>query len=158
MSTVSSELENTSSGCNTILFCRGKDPARELWEGSRTSFNTAASVFSVDDVQPIEKLPETLESLASHYDHIYTDGAGKRRSQKSILKFLSSPTAARSELEGVIDTLPGSKRRSLVAEVGKLRVVKSEAEQRAMRQAAEISGCAHAKVSLNFCSASNSTA
>lgn len=41
-----------------------------------------------------------------------------------------------------------SKRRSLSAEVGRLRSVKSEAEQRIMKEAARVSGRAHAKVRI----------
>ena len=141
-------LENTSSGIRTTLFCRGKDPARELWEGSRTSFETAASIFGADEVLPTERLPDVLKSLSSQYDHIYTDGGKKGRQQKSLLRMFSSPTTAgRGDLDVVADILPSSKRRALAPEVGKLRVVKSEAEQRIMGQAAQISGRAHAKVS-----------
>ena len=46
-----------------------------------------------------------------------------------------------------MDTLPSAKKRSLAAEVGKMRAIKSESEQRIMGQAAQISGRAHAKVS-----------
>lgn len=42
--------------------------------------------------------------------------------------------------------MSNSKRKSLAAELGKLRSIKSEAEQKIMRQAADISGRAHAKV------------
>ena len=114
-----------------------------MWEGSRTSFETAASVFGADEVLPIEELPSTLKKLSSHYDHIYTDGANKRGRSKSLLRLFSNSTS-----ESIVDTLPSAKRKSLAAEVGKMRAIKSEAEQRIMGQAAQISGRAHTKVSL----------
>ena len=41
--------------------------------------------------------------------------------------------------------MSNAKRKSLAAELVKLRAIKSEAEQKIMRQAADISGAAHAK-------------
>ncbi|KAH8115779.1 peptidase M24 [Phellopilus nigrolimitatus] len=145
-------LEKNSSNYKMTLFCRGKDAAREQWEGSRTDFDTAAAVFGADDVRPIDEFPATLKALSSHYSYVYADGAGsarRARQQKSLMRYLTSPSSSRSraehEYESAIDALSSAKRRSLAAEVAKMRNVKSEAEQRVMQQAAQISGRAHAK-------------
>ena len=52
----------------------------------------------------------------------------------------------REEYDMVVESISRSKLKSLAPEVAKLRAVKSEAEQRIMRSAADISGLAHAKV------------
>ena len=45
-----------------------------------------------------------------------------------------------------MEAVSSSKRRDLSPEVAKLRAIKSEVEAKVMRQAADISGRAHAKV------------
>ncbi|KAI5116860.1 hypothetical protein M0805_009170 [Coniferiporia weirii] len=141
-------IENLSSGYKSTLFCRGKDAAKEKWEGARTDFSTAAAVFGVDEVRFIDEFPTVLRDISSRYAYVYADGAStsrRVRQQKSLLRYLTSPSSARTEYEGIIDALPSSKRRSLAAELGKMRSVKSKAEQQVMLQAAQISGRAHAK-------------
>ncbi|OCB90214.1 peptidase M24 [Sanghuangporus baumii] len=145
-------LESTSGGCKTTLFCRGRDSSKEKWEGPQTDFETAASVFGADDVQPIDEFPSVLKSLSGYYSYVYADStnSSKRgRQTKSILRYLTSPSSSRNEYDGIIDALPSAKRKSLAAELAAMRAIKSEAEQRVMREAADISGRAHAK-SMRF--------
>jgi len=68
----------------------------------------------------------------------------RRGRPKSFLKYLSS-TTSRSEQDGILDVLPNSKKLNLRPELAKLRSIKSEAEIRAMRNSADVSGRAHAK-------------
>lgn len=88
--------------------------------------------------------------MAAH-SYVYVDvppthtRKGPRGSSKSILKYLSPPVDARSDYDILVDSLSG-KRKPLAPQVAKLRVIKSKAEQRVMRSAADISGRAHAKV------------
>ena len=131
------------------LFCRGRDSAKEKWEGPQTDFDTAAKVFGADDVKPIDEFPSVLKSLTGYYSYVYADATNstkRGRQTKSVLRYLTSPSSSRNEYDGIIDALPNSKRKSLAAELGPMRAVKSEAEQRVMREAADISGRAHAKV------------
>lgn len=89
------------------------------------------------------------------YSHVYVDvppthtRRGPRGTTKSIMKYLSPPVAARSEYDAIVDSLT-TKRKPLAPEVGKLRAFKSDAEQRVMRAAADISGRAHAKVRPSY--------
>ncbi|KLO07415.1 peptidase M24, partial [Schizopora paradoxa] len=142
-------LEKISSGseCRMTLFSRGKDPAKEKWEGPRTGFIEAAKIFNANEARPIEDLPSMLKSLAPLYSNIYVDSqfAPQRRGRpRSVLKYLSSATS-KSDSDGVMDVLPSSKRLNLAPELAKLRSIKSPAEIRAMRNAADVSGRAHAK-------------
>lgn len=114
----------------------------------RTGFIEAAKIFSANEARPIEDLPSVLKSLVPLYSNIYVDSqfAPQRRGRsKSVLKYFSS-TTSKSEQDGLLDVLPSSKRLSLTPELAKLRSIKSPAETRAMRNAADVSGRAHAKV------------
>ncbi|PAV20579.1 peptidase M24 [Pyrrhoderma noxium] len=139
-------IEKTGSSHRTTLFCRGKDAAREQWEGSRTDFEAAASVFGVDEVKSIDQLPSSMKALISNHTYVYADSSSssRRSRHRNMLQLLSNP-ADQSDYEKIIGSLPQTRRRSLAPEVGKMRSIKSEAEQLIMRQAAKISGRAHAK-------------
>ncbi|KAF9458010.1 peptidase M24 [Collybia nuda] len=145
-------LEKTSNsrGYRMTLFCSGKDSAKEKWEGARTGLPEAASIFRADDARSIDYFSSHLKSVMTYYSHVFVDippthtRQGPRGTTKSVMKFLSPPTAPRSEYDILVDSL-STKRKPLAPEVAKLRAFKSDAEQRVMRAAADISGRAHAK-------------
>ncbi|KIJ70630.1 hypothetical protein HYDPIDRAFT_78192 [Hydnomerulius pinastri MD-312] len=144
------EKTSTSRGYRMTLFSSGKDSAKEKWEGARTSFNDALSIFKADDAMSIQSFPSQLKSLASLYSNIYIDipsSSSKRspRTAKSLLRYLSPPVQPRSEYETVVESLSSSRRHPLAPLVSKMRAFKSEREQQVMRAAADISGRAHAK-------------
>ncbi|KAG6375010.1 Creatinase/Aminopeptidase P [Boletus reticuloceps] len=145
------EKTSTSRGYRMTLFSSGKDSHKEKWEGARTSFNDASSIFKADDAQSIQSFPNQLKSLASIYSNIYFDvsNSSKRssRTAKSLLRYLSSPVQPRSEYDTIVESLSASRRHDLAPHVAKLRAIKSEREQQVMRTAADISGRSLAKAS-----------
>ncbi|KAG6829801.1 hypothetical protein H0H87_010142 [Tephrocybe sp. NHM501043] len=132
------------------LFCSGKDLAKEKWDGAKTSLHEAADIFRADDAQLIDNFSSHLKSATTLHTHVYVDvppthtRRGPRATTKSVLKYLSPPAEARSDYDIIVDSL-SKKRRPLAPEVARLRAIKSNAEQRVMRAAADISGRAHAK-------------
>ncbi|RDB15460.1 Intermediate cleaving peptidase 55 [Hypsizygus marmoreus] len=146
-------LEKTSSsrGYRMTIFCSGKDSAKEKWEGAKTSLQDAATIFRADDARPIDNFSSHLKSAMAAHTQVYVDvphshtRRGPRASSKSILKYLSPPSDARSEYDFIVDSLSSAKRKPLAPQVAKLRAIKSGAEQGVMRAAADISGRVHAK-------------
>jgi len=149
-------LQKTSSsrGYRMVLFCSEKDLNKEKWDGPKTGFEGATSLFHADDAQSLSSFPELLKSMSTAYSHVYMDvpssslsRRGRSLPHKSLVKFLSPDPAdpARSEYSTIIQNIISSKRKSLAPEIAKLRAVKSEAEQHLMRAAADISGHAHTK-------------
>ncbi|KAN0097864.1 Peptidase M24, structural domain containing protein [Tylopilus felleus] len=144
------EKTSTSRGYRMTLFSSGKDSFKEKWEGARTSFDDALSIFKADDARSIQNFPSQLKSLASLYSSIYIDipnSSSKRspRTAKSLLRYLSPPVQHKSEYETVVESLSASRRHDLAPQVAKLRAIKSEREQQVMRAAADISGRSLAK-------------
>ncbi|KAF8122798.1 Creatinase/Aminopeptidase P [Boletus edulis] len=127
------EKTSTSRGYRMTLFSSGKDSHKEKWDGARTSFNDASSIFKADDAQSIQSFPNQLKSLASIYSNIYFDvsNSSKRspRTAKSLLRYLSSPVQPRSEYDTIVESLSASRRHDLAPHVAKLRAIKSEREQ-----------------------------
>jgi intermediate cleaving peptidase 55 len=118
---------------------------------SRTGLPEVPAIFRTDDALSIDQFSTHLKSIIPSYSKIYVDvppthtRRGPRSVTKSILNYLSPPAAPRSEYDILVDSIT-AKRQPLAPLVAKLRAFKSEAEQRVMRAAADISGRAHAKV------------
>ncbi|KAG6915465.1 hypothetical protein DXG01_011332 [Tephrocybe rancida] len=144
------EKNSSSRGYRMTLFCSGKDSAKEKWDGAKTSLFEAANIFRADDAQPIDHFSAHLKSATALHQQIYVDvpsthtRRGPRATSKSVLKYLAPSVEARSDYDVIVDSL-SKKRRPLAPEVAKLRAIKSAAEQRVMRAAADISGQAHSK-------------
>ncbi|PFH50558.1 hypothetical protein AMATHDRAFT_75540 [Amanita thiersii Skay4041] len=156
-------MEKTSSspkGYRMTLFCSGSDMEKEKWEGARTSLDDVMSIFRADDAKHISTFSSQLKQLLPSFSNVFVDlsdfhthGHHTRRSARavtrSLLKYLSSTTATESpDFDSILASIANSKRRSLSPEVAKLRAIKSQAEQRVMRAAADISGRAHTKTML----------
>jgi len=114
-----------------------------------TSLSAAKDIFQADDTLSIDKFGSHLKSLLSTASLVYVDLPNPppkttRKKPRSLLKYLSGPSP--TEQDDIIDSISGSMRRPLAPQIGKLRSIKSKAEQQVMRQAADISGRAHAKV------------
>lgn len=55
-----------------VLFCREKDPLREMWDGYRVGLEGAVSDFAADDSFPIEDMDDILPGMMEQRDKIYT--------------------------------------------------------------------------------------
>ncbi|KAG8901644.1 hypothetical protein FRC00_005859 [Tulasnella sp. 408] len=153
-------LEKTPSspkGHKSTLFLRPKNARQELWDGPRTGVDTAPSFLGVDQVLPITEFPAYLQSvLANGSGDVYTSGPqqdtpgkykSKRRSWSNIFKSAGG-SAGPVTYDGVMSEVYAHRPRSvkpLAPVVLEMRSVKSEAEQRLMKLAGQLSGDAHAK-------------
>ncbi|KAG8947635.1 hypothetical protein FRC04_010569 [Tulasnella sp. 424] len=148
---------STPKGHKSTLFLRPKNPRQELWDGTRTGVDAAPEFLGVDQVLPITELPTYLQSvLAETEGDLYTSGPqqdsgkykSKRRTWSNIFKPAglgsSGPTTYDSVMSEVYAKRPRSVRQ-LAPVVLEMRSVKSEAEQRVMKLAGQLSGTAHAK-------------
>jgi Xaa-Pro aminopeptidase len=144
-------LEKTGCprGYRATLFHRGSDATKEKWDGPRTPLSMSPSLFSLDASFPISSLSSHLRSLLPLYSHVYADPPLPQPTRpsanpKSMWKFWSS--CLPSEHDSVLHMVSASKRKPLAPEVGRLRSIKSTAEQEVMAMAADISARAHSKV------------
>ncbi|KAL1704432.1 peptidase M24, structural domain-containing protein [Schizophyllum commune] len=127
------EKTSTSRGYRMTLFCSGKNLAQEKWDGAKTGLSEATAIFGADDARSIDHFSDHLRSLTPLYSNIYTDPdsfSQRRGRSRGVLKYL---------------TPANSTTKPLGPEVARLRAIKSDAEVRVMRAAADISARAHAK-------------
>jgi Xaa-Pro aminopeptidase len=121
-----------------VLFCRERDPERELWDGGRAGHDGAVKRYGADDAFPIgdidEILPGLLESRARVF---YTMGLNQEFDQRVIGWVNGLRAQAKHGLHSPQEFV------ALDHLLHDMRLYKSRAELATMRRAASISVAAH---------------
>jgi len=121
-----------------ILFCREKNPEREIWDGFRYGPDAAREIFAFDEAFPIAELAPRLADWTCDQPALYTPLGLYPAWDQTI-------TATLNEVRNRVRT--GIAAPEAVVEVrgllGAMRVVKDGEELKLMRRAAEISSDAH---------------
>jgi Xaa-Pro aminopeptidase len=122
----------------SILFCREKNPEREVWDGFRHGPEAAREAFGFDEAHPIAMLDEMMTKLLadqpSLHFHLGADSAWDARAVGWL-------NAVRAEVRNGI-AAPSAIRDVRVL-LDEMRLIKSVEEIATMRRAAEISSAAH---------------
>lgn len=122
----------------SILFCRDRDPAREMWDGPRAGLDGAVSDYGMDEARVIDEAARRMPNMLHDRERIYYD--------------LGKDQEFDQQLIGWINEFRGKPRRTFQApdEIIGLdhmlhdkRLYKSRGELSAMRKAARIAGEAH---------------
>jgi len=122
----------------SILFCRKRDPARELWDGLRSGPEGAKAAFGVDEALPIEALDEQLPRLLANQPVLhYAPGADPAWDAR-IMGWLNEVRAqTRAGIAAPAEI------RDLRTTLDEMRLIKDDSELAVMRRAAAISVAAH---------------
>ncbi|MCC5856620.1 MAG: Xaa-Pro aminopeptidase [Ectothiorhodospiraceae bacterium] len=121
-----------------LLFCRDRDPDREQWDGPRAGQDGARERYGADDAFPIDDIDEILPGLLEGRDKVYCMVGVHQDFDQALFGWVNqirarSRTGARAPGEYV----------SLEHLLHEMRLIKSPAELRQMRDAAQISAAAH---------------
>jgi len=121
-----------------VIFCRDRDPARELWDGYRAGPEGACSDYRADDAFPIGDIDDILPGLIEGRDRVYYSMGRSTDFDQKIMGWVN--TIRSKEATGAV---PPGEFTDLDHMVHDLRLVKSSAELRLMRKAGKISAAAH---------------
>ena len=122
----------------SILFCRDKNPERELWDGFRHGPEAAKETFLIDETASIVGLDEALPKLlANQRTLFYAPGADPGWDAR-VMNWLNQVRAL--SRTGV--TAP-HEIRDVRAIIDEMRLLKDETELATMRRAAVLSAAAH---------------
>ncbi len=122
----------------TILFCREKDPEREIWDGRRFGPEAAREAFGFDETHPSvpwKMVPKLLADQSAVYCPLGVDPVGMpgggwiNRVREQARTGVVAPAEIR-DVRAVLD---------------EMRLVKDERELGLMRQAAGIAAAAHVR-------------
>jgi Xaa-Pro aminopeptidase len=122
----------------SILFCRSRDPEREIWDGFRYGPEAARERFGFDEARPIgsldEALPQLLENQPVLHFPLGADAGWDARApgwQNAVRARSRAGISAPQEV------------RDVRAPLDDMRLVKDEHELAVMRRAARIAAAAH---------------
>jgi Xaa-Pro aminopeptidase len=122
----------------SILFCRQRDPERELWDGFRHGPDGAKDAFGLDQAFSIDVLDEQLPKLVANQPALYCAPGADAGWDARLMRWLNEVRLqARTGISApaqIVDV------RTILDE---MRLVKDEGELALMRRAAAISGAAH---------------
>ena len=128
-----------------VLFCRDKDPLRETWDGLRLGPEKAKEILAIDDAFPIDDIDDILPGLLEGKGHIYYSAGKDKAFDKQLIQWVDEVT-----LDKESDSKPCCEQVDLDHLLAELRLIKSAAEIKLMRKAADISAEAHCRA-MRFC-------
>ena len=122
----------------SILFCRAKNPERELWDGFRHGPQAACEIFGFDQAYPFDefeaRLPELIANRSALWHALGQDAGWDNRiisALNTVRAEVRSGKRAPGEIRDLRDTLD------------RLRQIKDAHEIAVMRRAADIASAGH---------------
>ncbi|MES2151522.1 MAG: aminopeptidase P N-terminal domain-containing protein [Pseudomonadota bacterium] len=123
-----------------ILFCRQKNPEREIWDGFRYGPEGAREAFGFDAAFPVEDLDGQMEALLANAPALYYALGHSAALDLQVRTWL---TRVRAQARSGVTAPPLV--HELLVLLDEMRLFKDDAEQALMLRAATISGHAHAR-------------
>jgi len=124
----------------SILFCRDKDPEREVWDGYRYGPGEARERFGFDESHSLTKLDELLPNLLADQPVLHYAMGTDEKWDARIVGWLNS---VRSQTRSGV-TAP-AEIKDVRRILDEMRIIKGEHELALMRRAAQISTGAHCR-------------
>lgn len=121
-----------------VLFCRERDPTKEMWDGKILGPEGAIEALGVDDAFPISDIDEILPGLIEGRDKVFYALGRDPQFDAQMMEWVNT---IRSKVRS--GAHPPGEFVALEYPLHELRLFKSKAEVDMMRKAAEISAAAH---------------
>ncbi|MBB5019236.1 Xaa-Pro aminopeptidase [Chitinivorax tropicus] len=124
----------------SILFCREKDPEREIWDGYRYGPEAAKAKFGFDEAWPLAEMDQRIPEILHHQSCLYSAFGVDASWDQRVSGWLQA--TRRLSVRAHVGPTELRDWRTLVDE---MRLIKDEQELGVMRRAAAISGDAHVR-------------
>ena len=123
-----------------VLFCRERNPERELWDGLRAGQEGAVRDFGADEAFPITDIDEILPGLSEGRERVYSAMGSNPEFDRRLMDWIN---VIRSKAR--LGAQPPNEFVALDHLLHDMRLYKSAAEVKVMRAAAAISARAHVR-------------
>jgi len=123
-----------------VLFVRERNREREIWDGYRAGPEGACSEFDADDAFPIDDIDDILPGLIEGRERVYYAMGKDSEFDKQVMDWVNT---IRAKVRS--GATPPGEFLDLSHFLNELRLFKSAAEIRVMREAGEISARAHVR-------------
>ena len=121
-----------------LLFCREKDPKRELWDGRSAGLEGAVEDYDADDAFPIDDVDDILPGLMENRDKVYCSMGRYADFDARLIQWVNEvKSRSRSGVHAPAELV------DIGHIVHEMRLIKRVEEQRVMRRAAKVSAAAH---------------
>jgi Xaa-Pro aminopeptidase len=121
-----------------VIFCREKDPKRELWDGRRAGLEGVIEHYGADDAFPIEDIGDILPGMMEERDKVYTNVGRYSEFDAQVLSWLNKTKS---------DTASGKHTPYELVDLSHLlyeqRLIKRKDEISIMRKAGKIAAAGH---------------
>jgi len=121
-----------------VLFCRERDPERELWDGLRAGQDGAIKTYGADDAFPIGDIDDILPGLIEGRERVYYAIGTNEAFDHRLMEWIKTIRAKARQ-----GAQPPSEFVALDHLLHDMRLYKSSNEVKVMKHAAEISARAH---------------
>jgi Xaa-Pro aminopeptidase len=120
-----------------LLFCRERNPERELWDGARCGPEAAVATYGCDDAFPIGDIDEILPRLLEQSERVYYPMGVATEFDQRLLGWINALNAKRQSGHAPSEIV------ALGHLLHEMRLFKSGAETGALQKAAQIAVAAH---------------
>ncbi len=123
-----------------LLFCRERNAEMETWHGRRAGLEGACVRYGADDAFPITDLDDILPGLLENTERVYATMGHDPAFDRRLLDWINRVRdKARAGVTAPVEFI------DLDHLLHEMRLIKSPAELKLMRRAAEISAAAHVR-------------
>ncbi len=121
-----------------ILFCRERNPDKEIWDGRRAGVEGARATYGADDAFPIDDIDEILPGLLENREKVFYSMGRYREFDQRLLNWVNE---VRSKSRNGVHA-PGEFV-DLNHILHEMRLIKRPEELKLMRRACKVAGAAH---------------
>jgi Xaa-Pro aminopeptidase len=125
-----------------LMFCRERNPERELWDGPRAGPEGAVADYGADDAFPITDVDDILPGLLERSDRVYYSIGVTPEFDQRLFGFIQQLNLNRQRGHAPSELV------ALDHLLHEMRLFKSRAEASVMRRSARIAVRAHARAML----------
>ena len=119
----------------SILFCRDKNPEREIWDGVRCGVENAKCLYYMDKTYDIEQFRKKLTGYLKGHQRLFFISKQNRKLDKEVLRLWFSLQTKRQKTQDIC--------KDFNSILTPMRQIKDEVELNFLRQAAKISAAGH---------------
>jgi len=128
-----------------VMFVRERNPEREIWDGYRAGPEGACEEYAADDAFPIDDIDDILPGLLEGRQRVYYAMGKDNDFDKQVMEWINT---IRAKVRS--GATPPGEFLDLSHLLHDMRLFKSAAEIRVMKEAGEISAAAHVRA-MNAC-------
>lgn len=125
-------------GGRSILFCREKDPHREMWDGAMAGVEGATEQFGFDEAYPIVEMETRLPKLLHGRERVFCDLGKDSDFDQLLIGWMNEFRAKTRKKFHAPDEIV-----ALDHSLHEMRLFKSRTEITAMRKSARVAAAAH---------------